>query len=212
MSKAKELALIAIQNSKTFKSGDIVKCDGQFIGYPKGIYIIDCEGTLPNHWYLKPSDGRKNYTNGNGVPEKHLSKYSYEEAQKEFREKVHNLSKEYVKGVINRCEELAKLGYGSVAIKIDCTTDLFDTIESCRSGYSHDTVVNLLAEEGFSLEFIEDFYDAKSYILYWQVKPDFSRVDNSSTSDDEELIKQEQEWKRTKLPQAPYSERIGMVL
>lgn len=212
MKIAEKLYLEAKNNRKAFKVGDIVECDGQFKGYPKGIYIIDCEGIIPNTWYLKSIDGMKEYSQSNGVPEKHLSKYSYEEIQKAFAEEVYNLSKEYVEGVIVKCEELAKLGYGSVEIKIDCTTDDFDEIEFKSTGYSHNTVVQLLQEEGFILKLIGSHYDAKSYILHWEIKPDFSQVNVTSNSQDEELLQQEQEWERNQLPKAPHSKRIGMVL
>ena len=212
MNRAEKLFMKAKSNRKSFKQGDIVKCDGEYQGYPKGIYYIRCEGVIPNTWCLTSIDGIKEYSQSNGVPEKHLTKYSYDEQKQAFLEEVYNLSKSYVESVIIRCEELANLGYGSVEIKIDCTTDLFDVIELNGTGYSHNKVVSLLQEEGFNLEFIEDYYDAKSYILSWQVKPDFSKVMIYDSFDDEALLRAEQEWEKTKLPQAPHSKRIGMAL
>ena len=130
----------------------------------------------------------------------------YEKTQKKIRWGSH----QYVRYVLKRCEELAKQGYGSVEIKIDRTADLFGIDEGLNSFYSHDSVVKLLEDEGFQLEEREDYYLAQSYILYWQVKPDFSHVAKADSFDDGALLRAEQKWESNKLPQAPNSSRIGM--
>ena len=130
--------------------------------------------------------------------------------QEQFEKKVRWASHQYVRYVVKRCEELAKKGYGSVEIKIDCTTDLFQVDEGRISCYSHKFVVQLLQQEGFELEKLNDYYDAQSYILYWQVKPKFDLTFVPDSVVDSQSLLQEQEWLRTKLPQAPNSEKIGM--
>lgn len=128
----------------------------------------------------------------------------------EFQKKVRWGSHQYVRYIIKRCKELALKGYGSVEITIDKTTDLFQVDEGRNSCYSHDFVVQLLQKEGFKLQALEDFYDAQSYILYWQIPPDFSQIVLTCDANDAQLLLQEQEWERNKLPQASDSEKIGM--
>ena len=100
-----------------------------------------------------------------------------------FQKKVFWGSHQYVRYVKQRCKELALKGYGSVEIKLDKTTDLFNTDEGRNSCYSADFVFTLLNREGFIWKNEPtDFYDAISDILIWD----------------------------RELPQAPNSEKIGM--
>ncbi len=100
-----------------------------------------------------------------------------------FQQKVKWGSHQYVRFVKERCKELASKGYGSVEIKIDKTTDLFNVDENRNSCYSADFVFTLLNNEGFTWKNEPvDYYDAISDVLIWDAN----------------------------LSQAPNSEKIGM--
>ena len=100
-----------------------------------------------------------------------------------LQKKVSWGSHQYVRYVKQKCKELALKGYGSVEIKLDKTTDLFNIDEGRNSCYSADFVFTLLNREGFIWKNEPtDFYDAISDILIWD----------------------------RELPQAPNSEKIGM--
>lgn len=146
-----------------------------------------------------------NEVGGTFIIEKAKEKDPYEQFQKKVRWGSH----QYVRYVIKRCKELASKGYGGVLITIDKTTDMFEMDEGRNSCYSHNFVVQLLQQEGFVLNPFEDYYDAQSYILYWQIKPVFS-FDVVDKESDEALCQLEQEWEKVKLLQAPDSEKIGM--
>ena len=72
-----------------------------------------------------------------------------------------------VNSIIKQVEELALKGYGSVKITLDKTTDVFMVSELENRFYSETEVCNLLCNEEFTLEPIEDYYDAQSYLLVW---------------------------------------------
>ena len=86
-----------------------------------------------------------------------------------FEKKVKWQSHQYVRFVIKSCTELASLGYGSVEITIDRTTDLFEVDEKRNSCYSADFVYELLLEQGFEFDKSMDIdhYDAISTIIVW---------------------------------------------
>lgn len=86
-----------------------------------------------------------------------------------FEKKVKWQSHQYVRFVIKRCTELASLGYGSVEITIDRTTDLSGIDENRNSCYSLDFVCDLLKDKGFEFDksMDTDHYDAISTILVW---------------------------------------------
>ena len=100
-----------------------------------------------------------------------------------FQKKVSWASHQYVRFVKQRCKELASKGYGSVEIKLDKTTDLFNVDEGRNSCYSAEFVFSLLNREGFIWKNEPtDYYDAISDVIIWD----------------------------RELPQAPSSEKIGM--
>lgn len=88
-------------------------------------------------------------------------------SQQDLQKKISWGSHQYVRFVKNQCKELASKGYGSVEIKIDRTTDLFNIDEGLNRCYSLSFVVTLLQQEGFKLLTKEDYYDAQSYNLVW---------------------------------------------
>lgn len=102
---------------------------------------------------------------------------------KSLQKKISWGSHQYVRYIKLRCKELALKGYGSVEIKMDKTTDLFNIDEGRNSCYSVNFVLKLLNQEGFIWKNEQtDFYDAISDVLIWDKD----------------------------LPQAPNYEKIGM--
>ena len=100
-----------------------------------------------------------------------------------FHHKVRWASHQYVRYVKTRCKEIAIKGYGSVEIKLDKTTDIFNVDEHRNSCYSAEFVIKLLNNEGFIWKNEPtDYYDAVSDVIIWDKD----------------------------LPQAPQSEKIGM--
>ena len=86
-----------------------------------------------------------------------------------FQKKVRWGSHQYVRHVVKRAEKEAELGYGSVRITIDKTTDLFQTDEGRNSCYDSSFVCGLLSQQGFKFNNGEyaDHYDAFSTELVW---------------------------------------------
>lgn len=74
---------------------------------------------------------------------------------------------EYIK---NKCEELARQGFGSVRVKLDKSYDMFHIEENRGTSYSTERVVELLNSEGFIWKNeVTDYYDAFSDVLIWCV-------------------------------------------
>lgn len=159
MQTANKLAQLARANQDKQKQVDVYK-NGQLVFTGKQ---VDAEIFMNNEGGVFDIKPAKNH---------HLS----------FEKKVRWGSHQYVRYVVNQCKELASKGYGSVEIKIDRTTDLFQIDEGRNSCYSAEFVSILLQQNGFVFDGLIDHYDAFSTILTW----------------DKEL------------PQAPSSMKIGM--
>jgi len=91
----------------------------------------------------------------------------YNEPEISFNEKINEGSIAKYESILNKVEKLAKLGFGSVNIILDQTTDLFYICETKERFYSLSEIVIFLKNDGFRLYLIDDYYDAIEYNLVW---------------------------------------------
>lgn len=75
-------------------------------------------------------------------------------------------SQEVFESIINYIKAEC-LGFGSVVIMLDTVKDNFGIVEHERTNYSATQLMNLLKQDGFTLEIVHDYTDAIDVQITW---------------------------------------------
>lgn len=80
---------------------------------------------------------------------------------------AHRQSKIKLNQLLNKFDEVASDGYGSILVKLDGTYDMFGGSSLSSKLYSENYIVNQLKILKFKCEILEDCYDARVYLVTW---------------------------------------------